>query len=186
MSKQILPEDKIRAVKEYLEGRTSQQEQAKKLGVKVSSFQEMVAKYETFGEDGLRKLKKNNQYTAETKRLAVFMLSRPFFNRAISISCFATSSLSRSSSDKFLLLCNAANLFPGRGLGSNAASPPAKYSLLHRLTIPCMIPYSFPSFLMEICSSKCLCTISSFCSFVHTRFVWPFLISSPPYTLILP
>ena len=71
MSKQILPEDKIRAVKEYLEGRTSQQEQAKKLGVKVSSFQEMVAKYETFGEDGLRKLKKNNQYTAETKRLAV-------------------------------------------------------------------------------------------------------------------
>ena len=34
MSKQILPEDKIRAVKEYLEGRTSQQEQAKKLGVK--------------------------------------------------------------------------------------------------------------------------------------------------------
>ena len=71
MSKQILPEEKIRAVKEYLEGRTSQQEQAKKLGVKVSSFQEMVAKYETFGEDGLLKSKKNNQYTAETKRLAV-------------------------------------------------------------------------------------------------------------------
>ena len=71
MSKQILPEEKIRAVKEYLEGRTSQQEQSKKLGVKVSSFQEMVAKYETFGEDGLRKRKKNNRYTAETKRLAV-------------------------------------------------------------------------------------------------------------------
>ena len=31
----------------------------------------MVAKYETFGEDGLLKLKKNNQYTAETKQLAV-------------------------------------------------------------------------------------------------------------------
>jgi len=71
MSKQILPEEKIRAVTEYLEGRTSQQEQAKKLGVKVSSFQEMVAKYETFGEDGLLKRKKNNRYTAETKRLAV-------------------------------------------------------------------------------------------------------------------
>ena len=71
MLKEILPEEKIRAVKEYLEGRTSQQEQAKKLGVKVSSFQEMVAKYETFGEDGLLKRKKNNRYTAETKRLAV-------------------------------------------------------------------------------------------------------------------
>ena len=71
MSKQILPEEKIRAVKEYLEGRTSQQEQAKKLGVKVSSFQEMVAKYETFGEEGLRKGEKNKQYSAEIKRMAV-------------------------------------------------------------------------------------------------------------------
>ena len=66
MSKQILPEEKIRAVKEYLEGRTSQQEQAKKLGVKVSSFQEMVAKYETFGEDGLLLFRKGGMaHTAE-------------------------------------------------------------------------------------------------------------------------
>lgn len=36
MSKQILPEDKIRAVKEYLEGRTSQQEQAKNLESKLA------------------------------------------------------------------------------------------------------------------------------------------------------
>ena len=71
MSKQILFEEKNRAVKEYLEGNTSQVEQAQRLGIKVSSFQEMVAKYETFGEEGLRKGKKNNQYSAETKRMAV-------------------------------------------------------------------------------------------------------------------
>lgn len=71
MLKEILPEEKIRAVKEYLQGNTSQGEQAKRLGIKVSSFQEMVAKYEIFGEDGLLKQKKNNQYTAETKQMAV-------------------------------------------------------------------------------------------------------------------
>jgi len=71
MLKEILPEEKIRAVKEYLQGNTSQGEQAKRLGIKVSSFQEMVAKYETFGENGLLKPKKNSQYTAETKHMAV-------------------------------------------------------------------------------------------------------------------
>ena len=71
MSKQIPFEEKICAVKEYLKGNTSQGEQAQRLGVKVSSFQEMVAKYETFGEEGLRKGKQNNQYSAETKRMAV-------------------------------------------------------------------------------------------------------------------
>ena len=71
MSKQIIFEEKIRAVKEYLEGKSSQREQAQRLGIKISSFQEMVAKYETFGEEGLQKGKKNNQYSAETKRMAV-------------------------------------------------------------------------------------------------------------------
>ncbi len=71
MPKEILFEEKIRAVKEYLQGKTSQGEQAQRLGVKVSSFQEMVAKYETFGEEGLRKGKQNNQYSADTKRMAV-------------------------------------------------------------------------------------------------------------------
>ena len=54
-----------------MQGNTSQGEQAKRLLIKVSSFQEMVAKYEIFGEDGLLKQKKNNQYTAETKQMAV-------------------------------------------------------------------------------------------------------------------
>jgi transposase-like protein len=71
MSKQIPFEEKICAVKEYLKGNTSQGEQAQRLGVKVSSFQEMVAKYETFGEEGLRKGKQNSQYSADTKRMAV-------------------------------------------------------------------------------------------------------------------
>ena len=86
----------------------------------------------------------------------------PFFNRAISISCFATNKRRRSTSDKFLLLCNAANLLPGRVLGSNAASPPERYSFVHRHIIPVSVSYSFASVRTEICSSKCLCPISSF------------------------
>ena len=109
----------------------------------------------------------------------------PFFNRAISISCLATNSRNRSNSDRFLLRCNAANLLPGRVLGSKTASPPLRYSFVHRHIIPVSVSYSFANVRTEKWSSRCLCTISSFCSIVHFFFFCPFFIVSPPNVFIL-
>ncbi len=98
----------------------------------------------------------------------------PFFNLAFSISNLATVSRSRSNSESFLLVCSAANRFPGCLLGINACSPSARYSFTHLQIMLRSAVYSFSSALTETCSSRCLCTISAFCSGVHTRFLCPF------------
>ena len=100
----------------------------------------------------------------------------PFFRLAFSISSFATVSRSRSNSDSFLLVCSAANGFPGWPFGMNACSPSAKYSFAHLQIMLRSAVYSFSSVLTEMCSSKCLCTISAFCSGVQIRFFCPFFI----------
>lgn len=53
----------------------------------------------------------------------------PFFNRAISTSCFATISRSRSTSLNDLLVCKAAYGFPL--CGSRASSPSSRYFFTH-------------------------------------------------------
>ena len=64
----------------------------------------------------------------------------PFFNLAISTSCFATIKRSRSTSLNDLLLCRAAYGFPL--CGSSASSPSSKYFLTHAQTSEFPIPVS--------------------------------------------
>ena len=62
-----------------------------------------------------------------------------------------------------------------RALGMNEDSPSAIYFLTQRQIMLLSASYSFSSVRTEIWSFRCLCTISDFCSGVHTRFFCPFL-----------
>ena len=108
----------------------------------------------------------------------------PFFNRSFSISSFATISRNCSISDRLLLTCSAANLLPGCLCGMNADSPSAIYSFTHRQIILLSASYSFPNLTTDTWSSKCLRTISVFCSGVHIRLICPFFISSTPICIL--
>lgn len=77
----------------------------------------------------------------------------PFFNRAISTSCLAMMSCSRSTSPSDLLVCSAAYGFPF--FGSNASSPSSRYRFTQADTMELRTPYFFSISLIEICSSKC-------------------------------
>ena len=70
MSK-ILDNEKIAAVKAYLQGDGSTRLYAKRLGVSGPTFREWVMKYKTFGESGLLSSTKRMRYTEETKNAAV-------------------------------------------------------------------------------------------------------------------
>lgn len=63
---QVLPEIKIKAVQEYLNGEGSKEKIAKKYGVSESSFRKWVIKYKSGGKTSFFK-ERNNQYTAELK-----------------------------------------------------------------------------------------------------------------------
>ena len=60
----------IKAVERYKSGRTSQNAEAKRLGVSRWAFQDWVRKYETFGENGFRRAERQ-QYSKELKLSAV-------------------------------------------------------------------------------------------------------------------
>ena len=64
-------EQKIKYVLQYLNGKISQPQGAKKNGVSVSTFQTWIRKYKAEGEDGLKATKKNKKYPAELKHQAV-------------------------------------------------------------------------------------------------------------------
>lgn len=98
----------------------------------------------------------------------------PFFNRSLSIPSFATISHSRSNSGRLLLVCNAANGFPGCPLETKAASPSAIYAFTQWQIMLLFVVHSLSSARNEMWSSGCLCTISDFCSGVHIRSVCPF------------
>ena len=70
-NKEIKPEDKIQYVEEYLDGKISQSEIAKKLGLKKESVRAWIAKYQSEGSVALLKHKQNRSYTPELKRQAV-------------------------------------------------------------------------------------------------------------------
>ena len=60
----------ITAVKCYIEGKTSQLAEARKLGVSQQTFQDWIRKYETFGADGFLQ-KEHRKYSSEVKVAAV-------------------------------------------------------------------------------------------------------------------
>lgn len=62
----ILPELKLRAVKEYLDGEGSMSNIASRYGVTKSSFKRWLAKYTATGSNGFNR-KHNNRYTEEFK-----------------------------------------------------------------------------------------------------------------------
>lgn len=64
-------EIKIKFVEEYLNGNISQNSIAKELGLHLSSIQEWIRKYKTFGPEGLRTIEKNTYYNSELKLSAV-------------------------------------------------------------------------------------------------------------------
>ena len=62
--------EKINAVKRYIEGKTSQKREARKLGVSQRTFQDWIRIYETFGIEGFQK-EGNRKYSSELKEAAV-------------------------------------------------------------------------------------------------------------------
>ena len=64
-------EQKLKAVREYLNGSISQMEGARKSGVKLASFQTWIRKYKSEGADGLKETKKMKKYSVELKQNAV-------------------------------------------------------------------------------------------------------------------
>lgn len=64
-------EIKIKFVEEYLNGNISQNGIAKELGLHLSSIQECIRKYKTFGPEGLRTIEKNTYYNSDLKLSAV-------------------------------------------------------------------------------------------------------------------
>lgn len=71
MSKRsISAQDKIAAVKKYLDGLTSQRILANEFGISRASVQQWIANYESMGEDAFL-MKSYKHYSAELKRQAV-------------------------------------------------------------------------------------------------------------------
>ena len=64
-------EQKLETVLEYINGKISQLQGAKKNGVSIASFQTWIRKYKTEGVEGLQKGTKNKKYSSELKTMAV-------------------------------------------------------------------------------------------------------------------
>ena len=70
MSK-ISSEDKIKAVKSYVQGELGLEEIRKKYGVPKTTLHQWICKYKTFGIEGLMDRKRNQSYSVELKQCAV-------------------------------------------------------------------------------------------------------------------
>ncbi len=64
-------EKKVESVKEYINGKISQIQGAKKCDVSIAAFQVWIRKYQSEGEAGLKESKKYKRYSAELKEEAV-------------------------------------------------------------------------------------------------------------------
>ncbi|MGI6641388.1 MAG: transposase [Limnochordia bacterium] len=64
-------EEKLSAVKSYLEGKSSLRQAAQEHGVDVKTIRQWVAKYRSMGEGGLAALSKNTRYSHALKIAAV-------------------------------------------------------------------------------------------------------------------
>lgn len=67
----ILPEEKLKAVKEYLNGNGSEQTIAKKHGVTRSSFRKWLIKFKSMGEFAFINSSSNNHYSSKFKTQVV-------------------------------------------------------------------------------------------------------------------
>lgn len=64
-------DQKIKTVLEYINGRISQKQGAKKCNVSLASFQVWIRKYKSEGVEGLKETKRYKKYSAELKQSAV-------------------------------------------------------------------------------------------------------------------
>lgn len=64
-------EKRISAVREYIEGKGSYKSISEKYGIGKRTLRDMVAKYESFGEEGLETKKKTKKYSTILKQQAV-------------------------------------------------------------------------------------------------------------------
>ena len=71
MPRNILPDIKLQAVREYLSGRGSCQSIAKKYGVGKTTFGKWIAKYHAFGESAFIRTGHNSSYSAVFKQEVV-------------------------------------------------------------------------------------------------------------------
>lgn len=69
-NRNVSPEDKLKAVLEYLDGQGSLTTIATKYGVTISPFKKWIAKYKAFGNEAFIRTG-NNSYTAEFKQNVV-------------------------------------------------------------------------------------------------------------------
>ena len=68
MPRGILPEVKLRAVKDYISGNGSFLSYANELGVDKSVFRRWVNKYKTFGESAFLRTGRNQSYSVSFKK----------------------------------------------------------------------------------------------------------------------
>ena len=68
MPRGILPEVKLRAVKDYISGNGSFLSYANELGVDKSVFRRWVNKYKTFGESAFLRIGRNQSYSVSFKK----------------------------------------------------------------------------------------------------------------------
>ena len=107
----------ITAVKSYIEGKTSQPGEAKKLGVSLQTFQDWIRRYETFGVDGFLQ-KGYRKYSSEVKEAAV----KDYLNGEGSQStiCKKYGISSRTQLQNWIKMYNShRELRPSRGRGSD-------------------------------------------------------------------
>lgn len=71
MSRNILPREKLQAVKEYLDGKGGCYFIAKKYGVSRTPFRRWIAKYRTFGESAFIRTEHNACYSSTFKHKVV-------------------------------------------------------------------------------------------------------------------
>lgn len=70
-NRNVTPEEKVRAVREYLDGKGGMKAIAKKYGVSYRPFRKWVHKYKALGENAFFRTGHNASYSAEFKQLVV-------------------------------------------------------------------------------------------------------------------
>lgn len=70
-NRKVRPEEKLRAVYEYLDGKGSQKAIAQKYGITCTPFKQWIQKYQTFGESAFIKTGHNASYSVEFKQTVI-------------------------------------------------------------------------------------------------------------------
>ena len=110
-------EQKLQAVKEYLQGQTSQAKVAAKYGVSQSSFQTWLRKYNSEGADGLKTSNRHKKYSIELKYAAVFeYLSGSMSQQEI---CKKYKISSKTQLQRWILCYNSHKKLKSTGSGGN-------------------------------------------------------------------